>query len=202
MIAKSRIRCDPGDFRVLILLVSGGDLNPTPVNRALAPQASARLPFRHPDKVFAALAQPPRRGRSRTGWITVTEVAPVPKSRSKRGEHPPRVDEVVDLVSSLIRFDTSNTGELSTTKGEEECARWVAQRLEEAGYLTEYVESGQPGRGNVFARLEGDPGNTRGIAPPAHPPRRRPGRTRRLERAPVPPGRCPTVTSGAAAPST
>jgi acetylornithine deacetylase/succinyl-diaminopimelate desuccinylase-like protein len=75
---------------------------------------------------------------------------------------PRAVDEVVDLVSSLIRFDTSNTGELSTTKGEEECARWVAQRLEEAGYVTEYVESGQPGRGNVFARLEGDPGNTRG----------------------------------------
>ncbi|MCT7660134.1 M20/M25/M40 family metallo-hydrolase [Mycobacterium deserti] len=64
-------------------------------------------------------------------------------------------DEVVDLVSSLIRFDTSNTGEPSTTKGEAECARWVAQQLEEVGYQTEYVESGAPGRGNVFARLRG-----------------------------------------------
>ncbi|MFD1813787.1 M20/M25/M40 family metallo-hydrolase [Rhodococcus gannanensis] len=63
--------------------------------------------------------------------------------------------EVVDLVSSLIRFDTSNTGELATTKGERECAEWVARKLEEVGYETEYVESGQPGRGNVFARLRG-----------------------------------------------
>lgn len=64
-------------------------------------------------------------------------------------------DEVVDLVSSLIRFDTSNTGQPETTKGEAECARWVAARLEEVGYATEYVESGMPGRGNVFARLPG-----------------------------------------------
>ncbi|GAB11128.1 putative peptidase M20 family protein [Gordonia araii NBRC 100433] len=67
------------------------------------------------------------------------------------------LDEVVDLIAQLIRFDTSNTGEPETTKGEEECARWVADRLAEAGYETTYVESGQPGRGNVFARLPGDP---------------------------------------------
>src|SRR6202048_4343143 len=63
--------------------------------------------------------------------------------------------EVVDLVSALIRFDTSNTGELETTKGEAECARWVAEQLEEVGYTCEYVEAGAPGRGNVFARLAG-----------------------------------------------
>jgi acetylornithine deacetylase/succinyl-diaminopimelate desuccinylase-like protein len=63
--------------------------------------------------------------------------------------------EVVDLVSRLIRFDTSNTGELETTKGEEDCAKWVAEQLEEVGYETTYVESGAPGRGNVFARLPG-----------------------------------------------
>ncbi|MBC2638355.1 MULTISPECIES: M20/M25/M40 family metallo-hydrolase [unclassified Rhodococcus (in: high G+C Gram-positive bacteria)] len=63
--------------------------------------------------------------------------------------------EVVELVSSLIRFDTSNTGELATTKGERECAQWVAAQLQEVGYETEYVESGAPGRGNVFARLKG-----------------------------------------------
>ncbi|GCE43420.1 Putative peptidase [Rhodococcus wratislaviensis] len=61
----------------------------------------------------------------------------------------------MDLVSSLIRFDTSNTGELATTKGERECAEWVASQLQEVGYETEYVESGAPGRGNVFARLKG-----------------------------------------------
>jgi acetylornithine deacetylase/succinyl-diaminopimelate desuccinylase-like protein len=70
-------------------------------------------------------------------------------------DFPQASDEVVELVSTLIRFDTSNTGELETTAGEEECARWVAQQLEEVGYRTEYVESGAPGRGNVFARLPG-----------------------------------------------
>jgi acetylornithine deacetylase/succinyl-diaminopimelate desuccinylase-like protein len=63
--------------------------------------------------------------------------------------------EVVDLVSALIRFDTSNTGEPETTNGEAECARWVAEQLEAVGYTTEYVEAGGPGRGNLFARLEG-----------------------------------------------
>ena len=63
--------------------------------------------------------------------------------------------EIVELVSSLIRFDTSNTGELETTKGERACAEWVAAQLQEVGYETEYVESGAPGRGNVFARLKG-----------------------------------------------
>ncbi|BBZ52238.1 M20/M25/M40 family metallo-hydrolase [Mycobacterium heidelbergense] len=64
-------------------------------------------------------------------------------------------DDVVEVVSRLIRFDTTNTGEPETTRGEAECARWVAGQLEEVGYQTEYVESGAPGRGNVFARLEG-----------------------------------------------
>ncbi|MGI9123806.1 MAG: M20/M25/M40 family metallo-hydrolase [Mycobacterium sp.] len=64
-------------------------------------------------------------------------------------------DEVVDLVSALIRFDTSNTGELETTKGEAECAHWVADQLREVGYQPEYIESGAPGRGNVFVRLPG-----------------------------------------------
>jgi acetylornithine deacetylase/succinyl-diaminopimelate desuccinylase-like protein len=64
-------------------------------------------------------------------------------------------DEVVDLVRALIRFDTSNTGELETTKGEAECARWVAEQLEEVGYETEYIEAGAPGRANVFTRLKG-----------------------------------------------
>jgi acetylornithine deacetylase/succinyl-diaminopimelate desuccinylase-like protein len=63
--------------------------------------------------------------------------------------------EVVDLVRALIRFDTSNTGELATTKGEAECARWVAEQLQEVGYETEYIEAGAPGRANVFTRLKG-----------------------------------------------
>ncbi len=72
------------------------------------------------------------------------------------------LDEVVEIISRLIRFDTSNTGEPQTTRGERECAQWVAEQLAEVGYDTEYVESGQPGRGNVFARLSGDPASTKG----------------------------------------
>ncbi|MCV7257055.1 M20/M25/M40 family metallo-hydrolase [Mycobacterium shimoidei] len=64
-------------------------------------------------------------------------------------------DDVVSVVSRLIRFDTSNTGELETTKGEAECAQWIAAQLEEVGYQVTYLESGAPGRGNVFARLPG-----------------------------------------------
>ncbi|MBV9090306.1 MAG: M20/M25/M40 family metallo-hydrolase [Mycobacteriaceae bacterium] len=65
------------------------------------------------------------------------------------------VDEVIDLVSRLIRFDTSNTGDPATSRGEAECAQWVAKQLDEVGYQTEYLEAGAPGRGNVFARLAG-----------------------------------------------
>jgi len=64
-------------------------------------------------------------------------------------------DDVVQVVSTLIRFDTTNTGEPETTQGEAACAQWVAEQLAEAGYQPHYVESGAPGRGNVFVRLEG-----------------------------------------------
>ena len=70
-------------------------------------------------------------------------------------------DDVVEVVSRLIRFDTTNTGEPETTRGEAECAHWVAEQLQEVGYQPQYVESGAPGRGNVFARLKGADG-TRG----------------------------------------
>ena len=65
------------------------------------------------------------------------------------------VDEVVELVSALIRFDTSNTGDPATTRGEADCARWVAGKLAEVGFTPEYLESGAPGRGNVFLRIPG-----------------------------------------------
>ncbi|MGJ6124536.1 M20/M25/M40 family metallo-hydrolase [Mycolicibacterium sp. Y3] len=80
---------------------------------------------------------------------------PSAASGGRKGDVTRPEDEVVDLVSSLIRFDTSNTGDPDTTKGEAECAHWVAAQLEEVGYETEYIEAGAPGRGNVFARLPG-----------------------------------------------
>ncbi len=68
---------------------------------------------------------------------------------------PATSDDVVEVVSRLIRFDTTNTGEPETTNGEAECAQWVAEQLAEVGYQPEYLESGAPGRGNVFVRLPG-----------------------------------------------
>ncbi len=77
------------------------------------------------------------------------------QKNGKTGTSTDSRDDVAEVVSRLIRFDTTNTGEPETTKGEAECARWVAEQLAEVGYQTEYVESGAPGRGNVFARLRG-----------------------------------------------
>ncbi len=64
-------------------------------------------------------------------------------------------DDVVEVVSKLIRFDTTNTGEPETTKGEADCAQWIAEQLAAVGYAPRYVESGARGRGNVFVRLPG-----------------------------------------------
>jgi acetylornithine deacetylase/succinyl-diaminopimelate desuccinylase-like protein len=64
-------------------------------------------------------------------------------------------DEVVELVSSLIRIDTSNTGDPDTVTGEREAAEFVAQKLAEVGYEPEMIESGAPRRDNVFVRLPG-----------------------------------------------
>jgi acetylornithine deacetylase/succinyl-diaminopimelate desuccinylase-like protein len=64
-------------------------------------------------------------------------------------------DEVVTLVSELIRIDTTNTGDPATLVGERKAAEWVAEKLSEVGYETTYVESGAKGRGNVIARLAG-----------------------------------------------
>ncbi len=62
--------------------------------------------------------------------------------------------EVVDLVSALIRFDTSNTGEPETTKGEAECARWVVEQLEEVGY-TMRIHRGRRTRPGQRVRASG-----------------------------------------------
>lgn len=64
-------------------------------------------------------------------------------------------EEAVTLVSELIRIDTTNTGDPATVVGERKAAEWVAEKLEEVGYETTYVESGAKGRGNVVARLAG-----------------------------------------------
>ncbi|MCE0764690.1 M20/M25/M40 family metallo-hydrolase [Pseudonocardia kujensis] len=65
------------------------------------------------------------------------------------------VDEVVELCSDLIRIDTSNTGDPETVRGEKEAAEYVAAKLTEVGYEVEVLDSGAPGRTNVFTRLKG-----------------------------------------------
>jgi len=79
--------------------------------------------------------------------VATTEEPDREQSRAER--------EVVDLASQLIRIDTSNTGDPATVVGEQEAAEWVVRQLEEVGYETTLVESGMPGRANVFCRLQG-----------------------------------------------
>jgi acetylornithine deacetylase/succinyl-diaminopimelate desuccinylase-like protein len=64
-------------------------------------------------------------------------------------------DEAVEMTSELIRIDTTNTGEPDSTVGERAAAEYVAGKLAEVGYEITTVESGAPGRDNVFVRLSG-----------------------------------------------
>jgi acetylornithine deacetylase/succinyl-diaminopimelate desuccinylase-like protein len=64
--------------------------------------------------------------------------------------------DVVTLAAELIRIDTSNRG--GGDCAERPAAEYVAERLAEAGYQPELLESA-PGRANVAARIPGtDPG--------------------------------------------
>src|SRR3954454_15735307 len=67
----------------------------------------------------------------------------------------PAEDEVVALASELIAIDTTNTGEPEGTVGERAAAEYVAGKLAEVGYEVEVLDSGAPGRSNVFCRLPG-----------------------------------------------
>src|SRR5258706_2408055 len=63
-------------------------------------------------------------------------------------------DAVVDICRDLLRIDTSNTGDLATSKGERVAAEYVAGLLAEVGLEPTVVESA-PGRTSVVARFEG-----------------------------------------------
>ncbi|HEY7046087.1 MAG TPA: M20/M25/M40 family metallo-hydrolase [Jatrophihabitantaceae bacterium] len=58
-------------------------------------------------------------------------------------------DEVVPLLSDLIRINTSNP-----THPERPAAEWVAERLAEVGIHSQILES-EPGRASTIARIEG-----------------------------------------------
>jgi acetylornithine deacetylase/succinyl-diaminopimelate desuccinylase-like protein len=62
--------------------------------------------------------------------------------------------EVAELLSELIRIDTTNTGETATSAGERKAAEWVAGKLDDVGIASQIFES-EPGRASLVARLEG-----------------------------------------------
>src|SRR6185312_12434877 len=62
--------------------------------------------------------------------------------------------EVAELLSELIRIDTTNTGDTATSAGEREAAEWVAGKLDEAGIGSQIVES-ERGRASLVARIPG-----------------------------------------------
>jgi acetylornithine deacetylase/succinyl-diaminopimelate desuccinylase-like protein len=62
---------------------------------------------------------------------------------------PAAIDEVVGLLSELIRINTSNP-----THPERPAAEWVATKLDEVGIASEIFES-EPGRASTVARIAG-----------------------------------------------
>jgi acetylornithine deacetylase/succinyl-diaminopimelate desuccinylase-like protein len=62
--------------------------------------------------------------------------------------------EVVDICRELLRIDTTNTGDTTTSKGERRAAEYVAAQLSEVGLEPTIVESA-PGRTSVVARFAG-----------------------------------------------
>ncbi|HEX5204396.1 MAG TPA: M20/M25/M40 family metallo-hydrolase [Actinoplanes sp.] len=63
-------------------------------------------------------------------------------------------EEVTGICRDLLRIDTTNTGDQSTTVGERVAAEYVAARLDEAGVAYELHESA-PRRANLVARIPG-----------------------------------------------
>src|SRR4051812_24528381 len=63
-------------------------------------------------------------------------------------------DEVAELLSDLIRIDTTNTGDTSTSAGERAAAEWVACTLADVGIDSQILES-ERGRASLVARIEG-----------------------------------------------
>jgi acetylornithine deacetylase/succinyl-diaminopimelate desuccinylase-like protein len=62
--------------------------------------------------------------------------------------------EVADLLSELIRIDTTNTGDTATSAGERKAAEWVAAKLDEVG-ISSVIHESEPGRASLVARIEG-----------------------------------------------
>ena len=79
----------------------------------------------------------------------MTENRPDPSAGGPATASTGAQDEVAELLSQLIRINTSNP-----THPERPAAEWVAARLADVGISSEIVESA-PGRASVLARVEG-----------------------------------------------
>ena len=64
-------------------------------------------------------------------------------------DHPSATDEVVPLLSDLIRINTSNP-----THPERPAAEWVVEKLDEVG-IAALIEESEPGRASAMARIKG-----------------------------------------------
>src|SRR3712207_9134682 len=62
--------------------------------------------------------------------------------------------EVAELLSDLIRIDTTNTGDTATGKGERQAAEWVAGKLDEVG-IGSVIHESERGRASLVARIPG-----------------------------------------------
>jgi acetylornithine deacetylase/succinyl-diaminopimelate desuccinylase-like protein len=83
-------------------------------------------------------------------------------------DHAVLEEETIELVRDLIRIESVNTGDPATIgDGEARAARYVAERLAEAGIESEYVEPA-PGRGNLVARITGSDASAGALVVHAH----------------------------------
>lgn len=76
--------------------------------------------------------------------------------------------DVIELLRALIRFDTTNFGP-GHSAGEMACARWIAERLTDAGYSpTVLHRADAPHRGNVVLRVPGTDADLPGLVVQGH----------------------------------
>lgn len=76
--------------------------------------------------------------------------------------------EAVAITAELVSIDSTNTGEAATIgDGETRVCRRIAEYLDEVGIDSELVES-VPGRGSLFARVEGSDPHAGGLVVHGH----------------------------------
>ena len=76
--------------------------------------------------------------------------------------------EAVAITADLVAIDSTNTGDAATiADGETRVCRRIAEYLDEVGISSELVES-VPGRGSLFARVEGSDPDAGGLVVHGH----------------------------------